>query len=147
MAIKVLGIKCLPLHHTGRGCSSCRAFFRRSVQNKAYEKFVCKNQQTRLQFCIIDSKSWKSCKYCRYNKCLESGMQPSFVLNEVERKIRHEKRTAKYHIKIDDIQGAGVWFNSGKIWCTSALSCSFLYHFKIIKSIGIWKKLISMSNG
>ena len=55
-------------HYGGRGCSSCRAFFRRSVQNNAYKKFVCKSQQSRLQFCIIDSKSWKSCKFCRYQK-------------------------------------------------------------------------------
>ena len=55
-------------HYGGRGCSSCRAFFRRSVQNNAYKKFVCKSQQSRLQFCIIDSKSWKSCKFCRYHK-------------------------------------------------------------------------------
>ena len=114
-----------PLHYEGRGCSSCRAFFRRSVQNKAYEKFLCKNKQTRLQFCNIDSKSWKSCKYCRYNKCLESGMKPSFVLNEVERKIRHEKRTSKYHIKIDDTQDAGVRFHQEKVY-----QCSFPLKFK-----------------
>ena len=74
---------------------SCRAFFRRSVQNKAYLKFVCKNNPGPLQFCIIDSQSWKSCKYCRFKKCLKSGMKPCFVLNEDERKIRHEKRTTK----------------------------------------------------
>lgn len=76
-------------HYGGRGCSSCRAFFRRSVQTKGYERFTCKASQS----CSIDSKSWKSCKFCRFQKCLQSGMKPSLVLNEDERKIRHEKRT------------------------------------------------------
>lgn len=76
-------------HYGGRGCSSCRAFFRRSVQNRSHERFACKVAQN----CMIDSKSWKSCKFCRFQKCLQSGMKPSLVLNEDERKIRHQKRT------------------------------------------------------
>ena len=86
-------------HYGGHGCSSCRAFFRRSVQNKAYEKFVCKNLQSSLDYCIIGSKSWKSCKFCRYQKCLNSGMKPTSVLNKEERKIRHERRTGKNSLK------------------------------------------------
>jgi hypothetical protein len=80
-------------HYGGRGCSSCRAFFRRSVQNRSYEKFSCTKGSKN---CKIDSKSWKSCRYCRYHRCLASGMKPSWVLNETERKVRHEKRTGKY---------------------------------------------------
>ena len=76
-------------HYGGRGCSSCRAFFRRSVQSKMYNQFACKADKS----CEIDSKSWKSCKYCRFQKCLQSGMKPNLVLNEEERKIRHAKRT------------------------------------------------------
>ena len=65
------------------------------MQNKTYLKFVCKNNPDPLQFCFIDSKSWQSCKYCRFKKCLQSGMKPYFVLNKDERKMRHEKRTIK----------------------------------------------------
>ena len=78
-------------HYGGRGCSSCRAFFRRSVQSNSYESFKCSINQN----CVIDSKSWKSCRFCRFQKCLKSGMKPSWVLNEEERKIRHEKRTGR----------------------------------------------------
>ena len=61
------------------------------MQTKSYEKFKCNKG---LGKCKIDSKSWKSCRYCRFQKCLASGMKPAWVLNESERKARHEKRTA-----------------------------------------------------
>ena len=80
-------------HYGGKGCSSCRAFFRRSVQSGAFQSFKCRNEPIENQ-CEIDSKSWKSCKFCRFNKCLQSGMKPAYVLNEEERKIRHQKRTS-----------------------------------------------------
>ena len=78
-------------HYGGKGCASCRAFFRRSVQNKSYQNFACAKNKN----CAIDSKSWKSCRYCRFQRCLDSGMKPSWVMNDEERKIRHEKRTGK----------------------------------------------------
>ncbi len=71
-------------YYGGKGCTSCRAFFRRTVQTKAYQKFKCKfNGQ-----CEINSHSWKSCQACRFNKCLQAGMTPSWVMTEKERKAR-----------------------------------------------------------
>ena len=71
-------------HYGGIACISCRAFFRRSVQNDAYKKFKCPNllQTTNdaLQSCEINSKSWNSCRYCRFHKCLSSGLKISLVL-------------------------------------------------------------------
>ena len=29
--------------------------------------------------CKIDSKSWKSCRCCRFNKCIASGMRPGLI--------------------------------------------------------------------
>ena len=83
-------------HYGGKGCASCRAFFRRSVQNKSYLTFICMKDKN----CSIDSKSWKSCRFCRFQKCLKSGMKPSWVLNEDERKMRHEKRMGNKPITI-----------------------------------------------
>ena len=85
------------MHCLGQGCSSCRAFFRRSVQNKAFIDFVCRSQQKHSKFCDINSKSWKSCKYCRFQKCQKSGMRTELVLNGIERKIRQDKRTINKH--------------------------------------------------
>jgi hypothetical protein len=62
------------IHYGGRACTSCRAFFRRSVQHTAYKKFYCSAKN-----CKIDSKSWRSCKWCRFQKCLASGLQPGTV--------------------------------------------------------------------
>ena len=146
-------------HYGGRACTSCRAFFRRSVQTNSYkvskflihyifsfstikqlpkhfrfclQNFKCQNsgskgnesstskspnikpqlQSNELSYhngadllshvkntsnsknedpikrngyvrqswgtfeCRIDSRSWKSCRFCRFNKCIASGMRP-----------------------------------------------------------------------
>eukprot|EP00095_Tigriopus_kingsejongensis_P010297 snap_masked-scaffold148_size310697-processed-gene-0.3 protein:Tk10297 transcript:snap_masked-scaffold148_size310697-processed-gene-0.3-mRNA-1 annotation:"nuclear receptor" len=69
-------------------CSSCRAFFRRSIQKSAHEEFICRSGQS----CRIDSKSWKSCKFCRFQSCLAVGMNPQWVMNQEERGNRNAKR-------------------------------------------------------
>ena len=28
-------------------------------------------------YCKIDSRSWKSCRYCRFQRCLSCGLRPS----------------------------------------------------------------------
>ncbi|TRY72664.1 hypothetical protein TCAL_10874 [Tigriopus californicus] len=70
-------------------CFSCRSFFRRSTINSTAQEFGCKNDQN----CEIDSKSWKSCKFCRYQKCLSAGMKPNWVLNDEDRTRRNAKRS------------------------------------------------------
>ena len=75
-------------HYGGYSCPSCRAFFRRSVLSKAYLIFGCGSGN-----CKINSKSWRSCKWCRFQKCLRSGMRPEWVLDKKERHTKTEKRT------------------------------------------------------
>ena len=58
----------------GKVCPSCRAFFRRSVQTRYYEIFSCDNDER----CLVDSKTRKSCKFCRFTKCLQANMQVKF---------------------------------------------------------------------
>ena len=45
----------------GISCDSCKAFFRRSVQNEAYRNFHCPYER----HCDITINSRKSCQYCR----------------------------------------------------------------------------------
>ncbi len=52
-------------------CSSCRAFFKRSIEGDSYKDFLCQNGD---MACTIDSKSYHSCQLCRYNLCLKQGM-------------------------------------------------------------------------
>lgn len=74
-------------YYGGRVCPSCRAFFRRAVQSKYYEIFFC----TKGENCEINLKTRRSCQYCRFKKCLESGMRISWVLPEAERNRRFNK--------------------------------------------------------
>jgi len=74
-------------YYGGQVCASCRAFFRRSVQSKYYEIFQCKKEKN----CQINSETRKNCQFCRFKKCLESGMKPSWVLSDEERNRRFNK--------------------------------------------------------
>ena len=69
-------------YYGGQVCPSCRAFFRRSVQNKGFESFAClKNKK-----CLIVIQTRKSCQFCRFQKCLQAGMKPNWVLPEGQRR-------------------------------------------------------------
>lgn len=86
------------VHYGGRCCFSCKAFFRRAVNwhNSKVKLFQCRN----LQSCRIDIKSRKCCQYCRFQKCLDTGMNPSWVLSDNERQQRFQKRKAKQQVHL-----------------------------------------------
>ena len=81
-------------HYGGKACISCRAFFRRSVHNDAYQTFACNNIATNdseMKPCNINSKSWGSCRYCRFEQCLASGLKISLVLKPNQRTSRNKE--------------------------------------------------------
>lgn len=82
-------------HYGAQVCGSCRGFFRRTVTNNNADTFVCKKNQT----CSIDSKSRKSCAWCRYQKCLTAGMNPKWMMTSQERKQNLEKRRQKAQLE------------------------------------------------
>ncbi|KAI1293538.1 Vitamin D3 receptor B [Halotydeus destructor] len=88
----VCGDRAKSYHFGGISCDSCKAFFRRSVQNDAYKSFHCPYES----HCDINISSRKCCQYCRFHKCLSIGMEKSWVMTEEERlhmlKTRLEKR-------------------------------------------------------
>eukprot|EP00095_Tigriopus_kingsejongensis_P011668 snap_masked-scaffold59_size442576-processed-gene-0.17 protein:Tk11668 transcript:snap_masked-scaffold59_size442576-processed-gene-0.17-mRNA-1 annotation:"nuclear receptor 1" len=79
------------LHYGAITCFSCKAFFRRTSQGNANEKFVCKNSGE----CNVLHKLRKKCRKCRYEKCLQVGMKPSLVLTEEEKVKRFKKSLTK----------------------------------------------------
>ena len=80
-------------YYGGQVCLSCRAFFRRAVTNDTYKSFRCHASAS----CTIDSKSRKSCGWCRYQKCLQAGMNPSWMgSSEVRRLARTCMRKRRY---------------------------------------------------
>ena len=62
-------------------CRSCRGFFLRSVQSGLYKVF-CQGHAAK---CEINSNNRKSCKKCRFEKCLEVGMKIAYVKSLEER--------------------------------------------------------------
>lgn len=77
------------VHYGGHCCFSCKAFFRRAVnwQNKNGRPFQCKFEDR----CEINIKNRKTCQSCRFKKCISTGMNPSWVLSEEQRKKRFKK--------------------------------------------------------
>jgi len=79
------------IHYGAMSCFSCRAFFRRSIQNRTANTYVCR----RTKDCQINLKTRKNCQFCRYERCLAVGMKPSWVLSPDERERRFRKNKAK----------------------------------------------------
>jgi len=75
------------VHYGAMTCFSCRAFFRRSIQNKTAATYVCRRSRN----CEINLRTRKNCQFCRYAKCISAGMKPSWVLSEDERQRRFRK--------------------------------------------------------
>jgi len=89
------------VHYGAMTCFSCRAFFRRSIQNKTASTYVCR----RAKSCDINLKTRKNCQFCRYSRCLAVGMKPTWVLSEEERQRRFRKNREKQELG---------WMNGGQ---------------------------------
>ena len=63
-----------------------RAFFRRSVEKQ--RTYHCQEQMR----CVIDISTRRNCQFCRFQKCLESGMRTNWVLSEDEKRERLLKK-------------------------------------------------------
>ncbi len=53
------------LHYGGVCCLSCKAFFRRAIQEGTFERFICRVADE----CAVDGKARKHCQKCRFRKC------------------------------------------------------------------------------
>jgi len=81
------------IHYGAMTCFSCRAFFRRSIQNKTAATYACRRNKT----CEINLKTRKNCQYCRYQKCILVGMKPTWVLSDEERERRFRRTRERQH--------------------------------------------------
>ena len=79
-------------HYGAICCYSCKAFFRRYVRGENnIHLHRCKENNS----CPL-TEGRKTCKNCRYNKCLQVGMTPEKVLNEEDRKkYTHPKKNKR----------------------------------------------------
>ena len=67
----VCGDKAKSYHFGGLCCESCKAFFRRSMQNDSFKSFFCVNGQS----CVVRKDNRRACQYCRVQKCFSIGME------------------------------------------------------------------------
>lgn len=79
------------IHYGAMSCFSCRAFFRRSIQNNTAGTYQCR----RAHACPISLKTRRNCQWCRYQCCIAVGMKPSWVLSSEERERRFRKNRDK----------------------------------------------------
>ncbi|CAI2356396.1 unnamed protein product [Caenorhabditis sp. 36 PRJEB53466] len=70
---KVCGDKASGYHYGVTSCEGCKGFFRRSIQRK--NDYRC----LKLQNCEIRRDSRNRCQYCRFKKCLDTGMSKDSV--------------------------------------------------------------------
>lgn len=75
-------------HFGGLCCESCKAFFRRAMQNDSFKSFFCVHGQT----CVITKENRRSCQKCRIQKCFQIGMDKGWLRTEEENvKMREAK--------------------------------------------------------
>ena len=75
-------------YYGARSCQSCRAFFRRAVKKPGgHTTLKCRGTGN----CTVDSQSWRSCRSCRFQRCLRAGMNPRWVLNDEEKRRRAQR--------------------------------------------------------
>uniref|UniRef100_A0A0N5C8Y0 Nuclear receptor domain-containing protein n=1 Tax=Strongyloides papillosus TaxID=174720 RepID=A0A0N5C8Y0_STREA len=70
---RVCGDSPARMHYGVPTCFGCKGFFRRTL--KRTKDYVCRYQGT----CIVDRHERNSCRFCRFKKCLEVGMDPKAV--------------------------------------------------------------------
>ena len=100
-------------YYGGQSCTSCRAFFRRSVQSGSWVRYFCNKQRN----CEIRLKTFKKCQFCIYKACLTAGMKANWVLNEEEKEKFMNARRKKEPIKEKNCKP-----KSGKIKSVSYIS-------------------------
>ena len=79
------------LHYGGICCYSCKAFFRRAVQNGKDKSYKCKAGRS----CPVSVETRRGCQKCRFDKCLAVGMTASWVLSDEQCQIRFGKAKTK----------------------------------------------------
>ncbi len=79
------------LNYGVSSCLSCRAFFRRVVQQKMKTIMCCKGSGGS---CTITPENRKRCKRCRFDACVAAGMHPNAVMSQ-EDFHRHFRKMIK----------------------------------------------------
>ncbi|XP_051999969.1 retinoic acid receptor RXR-beta-B isoform X2 [Xyrauchen texanus] len=63
-------------HYGVYSCEGCKGFFKRTVRKDL--SYTCRDNKE----CLVDKRQRNRCQYCRYQKCLASGMKREAVQEE-----------------------------------------------------------------
>jgi nuclear factor 4 len=69
----VCGDKSAGKHYGVAACYGCKGFFRRTIRAK--QTYSCRFEQR----CLIDKDQRNACRACRFQRCLEVGMEPEAI--------------------------------------------------------------------
>ncbi|EGT33245.1 hypothetical protein CAEBREN_31048 [Caenorhabditis brenneri] len=64
-------------------CFGCKGFFRRTLKRPS--EYACRHNGN----CVVDRHERNSCRYCRFKKCIEVGMDPKAVRPDRDATGRH----------------------------------------------------------
>lgn len=69
------------IHYGVHTCESCKSFFKRAI---SFDKSLTFDCEKMTGGCNLTPYK-RSCKYCRYHKCIEAGMLPTLIRLKKER--------------------------------------------------------------
>ncbi|KAE9420360.1 hypothetical protein Angca_004910, partial [Angiostrongylus cantonensis] len=96
-ACRVCGDGNAKTHYGVVTCFGCKGFFRRTL--KRPPEYHCRHNGT----CIVDRHERNSCRYCRFKKCIEVGMDPKAVRPDRDATGRHyQGRQRRSKLSTDD---------------------------------------------
>eukprot|EP00093_Oithona_nana_P010629 10629.XXX_500227_501593_1 [CDS] Oithona nana genome sequencing. len=75
----ICGDKASGKHYGVYSCEGCKGFFKRTVRKEL--SYACRENKN----CVIDKRQRNRCQYCRYMKCLQTGMKREAVQEERSR--------------------------------------------------------------
>ncbi|XP_076441768.1 uncharacterized protein LOC143280896 [Babylonia areolata] len=70
-------------------CEGCKKFFRRGLNE--HESYVCRGSRS----CVLNPRNRNNCRYCRYQKCIATGMSRDAVKMGRPRKTYTAKTSAE----------------------------------------------------
>ncbi|CAJ0567897.1 unnamed protein product, partial [Mesorhabditis spiculigera] len=93
---RVCGDSSAKMHYGVLTCFGCKGFFRRALKRPT--EYQCRHNGT----CVVDRQERNSCRYCRFKKCLDVGMDPKAVRPDRDATGRHQGRARRGRQQTDD---------------------------------------------
>uniref|UniRef100_A0A6I8Q3T6 Retinoic acid receptor RXR n=1 Tax=Xenopus tropicalis TaxID=8364 RepID=A0A6I8Q3T6_XENTR len=78
-------------HYGVYSCEGCKGFFKRTIRKDL--TYTCRDNKD----CIVDKRQRNRCQYCRYQKCLATGMKREACVVQLyrEKSVQEERQRGK----------------------------------------------------